>query len=340
MHPLLQNKYVKFVGGGLITFIVLLVILVIISSFNSTPIGLRDSSYRVEQDDYGFANTISNAPMMNRGISADMIESESSYYPHPLPPATDGYTVNLEKFEITNYSVTARTKQFDDLCSAVTNLKVNPDIHFKSINESTNNCRANLFVPEEKVQFIIDTVSVFSGVEIARNTESVTKQKERLVSQTEILKQQLNSVSNSLLVAEIQLDEIAELAKQTNDVKTLSLTIREKISLLDTLTQRKIQLTSQLEQMLKQSAELDERIGVVEFTINIYRSNPITINEKASQWESAWDTLSDEFTSTQIGVTVILGVLLLWLVRAFVYLLILIIVLRVVWKLAKRIWRM
>lgn len=340
MHPLLHNKYIKFAGGGLVAFIILTIVYFLISSLSSTSLGLSDSSYRTGQDGFHFANPVGKSASMEMGMSADMVASESSYYPYPSPPVNGGgYTASLENYEITNYSVNARTKQFDELCTAVANLKASSDIHFKTIYESTNNCRANFFVPEEKVQSILNTLTAFSGVEINRNTQSVTQLKEQLASQSDILKQQLNSVSSSLATAEVQLNEIAEFAKETNDAKTLSLTIREKLSLIDTLTQRKIQLTNQLDQILKQSAELNERIGVVEFSVNVNRSNPIIVNEKSSQWEAAWDRLDDEFTDTQIGITIFLGVFLLWLIRTLVYLVILIIVLRGVWEFVKKVWK-
>jgi hypothetical protein len=42
----------------------------------------------------------------------------SSYYPATRTSAQGGYTSDLEKYETTTYSVTARTKQFDEVCSA------------------------------------------------------------------------------------------------------------------------------------------------------------------------------------------------------------------------------
>jgi len=103
----------------------------------------------------------------------------------------------------------------------------------------------------------------------------------------------------------------------------------------DTLTGRKINLTSQLNRLYQQTADLEEQIDVVQFDVTINRSHPIYPNQESQKWEMAWEELKDTYTDTLIGLTAFFGIFLLWTIRLAVYLLILIVVLRGLWKFAK-----
>lgn len=329
MHPLLQNKFVKFAGIGLAALVVLFVVLLFLASISDHRNG--GVSYEA-----GYAPSFNTSPSMGKAVTDEMdmmMRAESSYY--PPQPYPDGYTSGLENYETTQYSVSARTKQFDELCDTVSSLKANAQIHFKYLNTSTNNCRATFYVDENLTNTVLNTLTAFSGVEVARNTESVTRHRQQLQGQTDILKQQLASVQSSLTAAETQFDEIAEFARANKDASTLSQAIREKLTLVDTLTQRKINLTSRLDQLYQQSADLEERMNVVQFDVTVSRSYPIYPNQESQKWEMAWEELKDTFTDTLIGLSAFFGIFLLWAVRLAVYLLVLIVVLRGLWKFAK-----
>lgn len=338
MQPLLNNKYVRFVGLAIITLVGIFIILLTLASLNSASTGISSNTVG------GFQSPSMDISMdgnyvMDRGESISKVaypESSLPYY--PPAPTQDEYTTNLESYETTNYNVSARTKQFDEMCNSLTTLKNNSEIHFKSINSSMNNCSALFYVPAAKVESVLSTLTAFKGVEITRDTESVTRHRAQIQSQTTILQQQLTSVENSLTAAETQFNEIAEFARENKDAATLSLTIREKISLVENLTQQKINLVSQLNQIHQQAADLEERLNVVAFSVNINRSYPIYINEQSQKWENAWEDLKDEFTNTGINLTIIFGVFLLRALQFAIYGLVIIVVIRAFWKFVQMLW--
>lgn len=345
MHSFLQNKFVKFGSIALLALVGLLILLlitaVLVSNINKSTVTSGSRSY---EDSYDFVtlpqsdSSYSNSYIESDSMNMEMVES---YY---VPDTySTGYSSDLESYETTTYSVTGKIKQFDELCSTLKTLKGDSQIHFKSIYETTNNCRANFYVEEARANDVLASLTSFSGVEYTRNTSSVTKHREQLQSQTYILKQQLTSVQKSLTAAETEFDEIAEFAKNANDAATLSEAIKQKLSLVETLTQKKISLTSRLNNLYQQSAELEERMNVIEFSVNITRSNPIYINKDSQKWENAWQDLKDTYTDTLIGLTAFLGVFLLTGIQYLIYLTIvisvLIIVIRGFWKIIKFIWK-
>lgn len=338
MPSFLQNKYIRFgifgVGGLVVIFIAWISINLLTQSTGLDSMTLSAPSVTNSSGRAFDMEKSSNGMMAD---SYQVAETESSYY-YPPVPTGEGYTSGLESYETSTYSIFARTKEFDALCATLSALKNDPAIHFKTLTSSLNNCYATLFVAEAKVGEVLNTFTGFQGVEVTRNTESVTRHKQQLESQTLVLEQQLASVSRTLVATELQFDEIAAFARSSNDASTLSKTIREKLSLVEQLTQQKISLTSQLSQLYQQAADLQERLDVVQFDVSITRAIPMVTDKYERQWDQAWEALQDEFTDTLIGITAFFGVFLLWVVRIGLYLLVLIVLGRGLWKFGKVVW--
>lgn len=338
MHPILQNKFVRVIGIIFVALITIFIILVFLASMNSTRSTGLDMSNSVGMNSY--TQTVG----MGRGMEyrmTDSVEStypESSYYaPQPNPDTVD-YTAGLESYETTSYNASGKIKQFDEFCENLNTLKADTQIHFKSLISSINNCNALFYVDENKASEVLNTLKNYNGVEITRNTESVTRHRAQLQSQTTILQQQLASVERSLTAAETQFDEIADFSRETKNATELSKAIREKLTLIDTLTQRKINLTSQLNQLYQQSADLKERLNIVAFSVNVNRSYPININEQSQKWERAWRDLKNEYTNTLIDLSALFAIFLLRTIKVLIYGLVIIVSARALWKFIKLVW--
>ena len=344
MPSLLQNKYVRFGLFGLGALVALIILAAILASLNSSR---GSTSYfpnqGVSEPSYGGIDVAidEDFAMETPSMGQAAFKNETSeYYPEPIPPVPgDGYTSSLERYETSQYRISARTKQFEEICDAVTNLKSEDAIHFKNFDSSINTCHAQFFVEKDRADGVVSLFKNFSGVKIDHSTNSVTRHKENIESQSSIVRQQLLSVTNTLTEAEVAFNEIVEFARQNKDAETLSEAIRAKLQQIDYLTQRKISLTSQLNNYAQQAADLNERIDVVRFAVNINRSNPVYPNKKSQQWENAWNELSEHFTSTLIGLTAMFGIFLLYVVQYGIYLLVLIVATRLGWKFVKIIWK-
>lgn len=334
MNSFFHNRYIKFAASGLVVIFAFIILVSIFASLSSSRSGF--DGYMKYAPSVSQNSTSEGRAIMTDDTAGKMIAGEQNYY--PPEPAPSEYTADLESFETTSYSVTARTRDFDPLCAELENLKADEAIHFKYLNTAINNCRATFYVEESKVDATIDIFSSFAGIEISRNTESVTRHRQQLQSQTEILQQQLASVQRSLTSAEIQFDELADFARQSKDAASLSEAIRYKLQNIDTLTQRKINLTNQLNRLYQQAADLKDRLDVVQFDVSINRSYPIYSERDSQKWESAWEELKDAYTDTLINLSAFFGVFLLWGVQTVIYLLVSIVILRGLWKFVKLLW--
>lgn len=341
-------NYVKKFGLPLLAVVGGLAILLVLSNMFTSGVRIKSGSESLV--------SIPGAPMGHtQTASYDMVESEMAYYdggydgygggnsymPAPLPPADPtGYMPNLEGYETTDYNVTARTKAFDEACSLLNNLKARDDIHFKYLSEDENYCSTNFYVEEGKEDGVVEQLKGISNVEISRVTNSVTRQRQRLQTESDILAQQLASVEATLTEAERQYSELTEVAWAANDAAALTEAIRDKLNMIENLNQRRISLVSRLQSFAQRSAELEERIGVVAFNVSITRANPSNSQYKDSLWEEAWDELDDAVTSFLIGLTAYFGIFLLRVVQYVIYGIVLLVLFRFGWKLLQQIWKL
>lgn len=334
MPSILNNKFVRFglFGLGIVVVIVVLFFAWLMMSVSSTGLSSKSISMGLE------------APMMYEagGVAMDRgyATEEAMYAPNTMPvPQPDGYVANLESYETTDYRLTARTRQFTEFCATLKALKADERFDFRNLNQNTNNCSATFYTAEQYADEALSRLQQFSGVEVTRNTVSVTRQKEQLQSRTDILRQQLQSVERTLASAETQFDEIIAIARASNNASELSSAITEKLRMIDSLTQRKISLSSQINNALRQAQDLDERIGVIQFSVSAQPLIYVHPNQTERQWQEAWKELKDRFTETLIGLSAFLGVFLLFVLQGIVYLLIVIVLVRLLWKFARLVWR-
>ena len=273
-----------------------------------------------------------------RSMQADIFTGSEVVLAVPTIP--DAYVSDLELYETTDYSVTGRLRNLDVVCENLIGLKTEEGVHFKSFRENSNQCSASFFVDDEqRAAEISKEFSGIKGIEVTRFTQSVTRARSNLKSRSVILQAQFDSVTKTLAEAELQYADIAEVARSNNDAAALTEVIRDKLTIIEDLTQRSIQLSNQLQQIEKQAADLDERVGVTAFTVQLSRSFIIDNNRTAREWEGAWKLLREQFTAVLIGLTAYFGVFLLRLVQFALYGVILLVVARLFWKLKDKIWK-
>jgi hypothetical protein len=254
MHPLFQNKFVRLGLVAIGALISLFIVLFVLTNLSSNSLGLKGDTVGVGYAPMApsYQNSMGRDALLG-GDEGMIVQTESSFYyaPEPLP---DGYTSGLESYETTNYSISARTKEFDALCGALAALKNDPQIHFKNLTSSINSCYATFYVAPEKVEGTLHTLTAFGGVEVNRNTESVTRHKQQLESQTAILQQQLARVESSLTAAQTQLDRLNQVFNSSDEVTRLSGEVTKSLQYIDQLTERKIRLISISNRRTSQSA--------------------------------------------------------------------------------------
>lgn len=328
----------SILGMIIMSIVVLLIIISSSRSSNYSTQGISEvpsMSTNRSAGTHSFSNSLKSTEYDNDGSYSD----ES--YVDPLPEYNPTvYVPGLESYETTDYQITARTRQFEEGCSLLRTLKTDTRIYFKSLYVDQNVCSALFFSAPDKVDSILNQLKDIRGAEVSESTQSVTRTREVLQTETQIVTEQLSSVVHTLADAEIQYAVIAEFARANNEAAALTEAIRDKLQILESLTQQRIQLTAQLQQLQQQATDLNERIGMIAFTVNINRSFAFDPEETSREWETSWHTLKNTVTSVLIGFTTYLGVFILRALQFAFYALILIFIARYGWKVVHKIWQL
>lgn len=325
----MKNHIVKKAAWIIAALVVVLLLLWGIVNFMSSSTGLSGDSV-----------SFRNQGIQENAVAPAAMDIAQGGFAPPTTPNTGGYTANLEQYETTDYQVTGRVKAFELFCDTLETLKADDRYDFRTLQSSLNNCRATFYSEEQYANDVLTQLQQYEGVQTSRITESVTRHREQIQSRSNIIRQQLNSVTSTLYEAEQAYDEIAAFARAERDTETYSEAITEKLRQVDQLTQRKISLTSQLDTLAQQAADLNERVGVVQINVSVSRSYTLNPDKAAREWEQAWEMLTDTWTSFGIWLTVYLGIFLLFVAQWSLYLVILLVLARLGYKLARRIWKL
>lgn len=333
MKSFLANKYVKIIGGIIAAIIVIIIITV--ATIFSLSTNVNSLGMHGGYEDYVFEADF--APAMDYASKSHRGQAASAEVFSPSTPTN--ITKNLEAYETTRYDINGNTRNFTTFCQTLDELKAKPAYNFSALQQSTRYCSATFYSEAEHVTEVVTTFEQFAGIEINRNTTSITKQRDQLQSRTDILLEQLLSVETILAQAEQDFDEIITVARASNDANELADAIQNKLTLIDTLTERRIRLVDTINQQLRATQDLAERNNMVEFVV---RAQPLVTprnNDTDRAWAEAWDTLKDRVTEASIGLTTGLGIILLYVAQGLIYLFIVVIAIRLLWRFLKFVWQ-
>lgn len=340
------QKYLVFSIFGLAAASLLLVLLLAATG------GVRNghyNSYGEPSVTMGVASMPPVADMdMGRGGSSDgfatpeaAVMDEMAYRGKmvmPAPNPSTPYVPNLESYETTDYRASALTTAFDPACSLLRALKEDEGIHYRSLSEDTNYCSAVFFADEGRADEVRDRISSIDNVVIERSTVSVTRAREDILDQVDVLRAQLAHTEATLTTVTEQYGDIVALAYQVGEPSALNRAIQSQYEILDSLNQRRLYEANQLQALLQQSADLEERIGKVMFSVSVRRANPVSPDKYDRVWAEAWQELRDAFVETLVALTAGLGMFVLWLFQLIAYVAILVIIGRFLYASLRRLW--
>ena len=324
-------KFLKYglIGGGVILGLALILMLglAFLNTF-AVSTGLESTG-----TSGGFA------PQSMEVATDAAYETSRSTYPSPDPsPTPGGYIDDLEGYELTDYTGRATTDRFAEACATLRTLKADSRFHFRSLRERTNTCRATFFASEADATAARGELATIADLRLARETRSVTALRARVASEIELIRSRLSSIQRTIREAETDYDELRALARDERDTASLTKAITDKVTTLEMLRQRELQLIKQLTARERHAQELAERIGMAQFSITIDRRIPIT-DEDEHRWARAWEQFTDQLAFMRIALTAYLGIFILWVVQTTIYLAIVLVFVRGLWAAGRYLWR-
>ncbi len=258
-----------------------------------------------------------------------------------IPPSPDGPTVgdNAEEFEVTEYNANIETRYLENVCGEIAALKSRADVIFERANEYEKSCSYGFKVKRESVAGILEIIKELNPKELNENTYTIKRLIDDYTSELEILENKMNSIEETLSNAVKTYDDITKIATKVQDVESLAKIIDSKINIIEKLTQERIKINSQMEQLERSKAEQLDRLNYTYFNVYILENKFVDWQNIKDSWVEAVKAFVRDINGVLQDITVNLVALMFSILQYAVYLFIVLLVAKYGWRLIKYVWK-
>lgn len=257
----------------------------------------------------------------------------------PILPPRPGTTGNdAESYEVTDYNALIETRNIVKTCAEVKELKTLSYVIFESVSESDKQCYYTFKVEHAHVAEILAAIKVLDPKDLTENTNTIKQQIDDFTSQTEILKKKRDSIDKTLEGALRSYDEITVLATRTQNADALAKIIDSKIGIIERLTQERINVTTQLDQLARAKEDQLDRLKYAYFNVNVYENKFFDGEVLKDSWKASLKTFVQTVNVILQSITVGLLGFLVWLLPLFVYALLALFIAKYGWRAIKYLW--
>lgn len=280
-----------------------------------------------------YATTDSVAP---QGLSLRNSLSKSSLPPSP----NEGYATgnDAEAFEVKEYNASIETRNLENDCSVIRELKARPDVIFENASAYERGCNFTFKVEKGSVEEVLTIIKNLDPRELRENTYTIKSEVEDYTSEITILENKLASLDKTLADATASYDSISALATKMGSVESLAKIIDSKLLLLERLTSARIETSNQLDRMNRAKADALDRLTYTYFSVNVYENKFVDGTQIQNSWKSAVQQFVRESNLLVQELSIGLVALLLNILKFALYFIILLFVARFGWTFAKNIW--
>ncbi|MDO8594256.1 MAG: hypothetical protein Q7R93_01945 [bacterium] len=338
-YNLTPGKVVKTILIGIGVFIALVILVKVVNlpmgggsigGFGSMMQGIPSASPMYDSASYA-ESSISYGGSMMKGLSTRNVM--------PILPPRGGTTGNTaEAYEVTDYNARIESRNIEKTCGEVKEWKALTYVIFENSNESERQCSHTFKVEHEHVAEILAAVKALDPKDLTENTSTIKQQIDDFTSQTDILKKKRDSIDKTLDSALRAYDEITVLATKTQNAEALAKIIDSKIGIIERLTQERINISAQLDQLARAKEDQLDRLKYTYFNVSVYENKFFDGENLKDSWKAAVKDLVQTLNTVLQSITVGLLGFLMWLLPLIVYALILLLVAKYAWRAIKYIW--
>ncbi len=331
----------KVAGLGVVgLFIITLIFSLFGSTFrnfsNNISGGVTQVSPSYNYDGYDEAYTREeSAKSYGGGASSLSIRNISPIMP-PSPGGTTGS--DAEQFEVTDYNASIETRNLEETCKAITDLKIRTYVIFESANAYDRGCSFSFKVKHDRVAEILAIVKELDPKELSENTYTIKRQIEDFTSETEILEKKRDSIEATLESAIRAYDEITRVATRAQDAASLAKIIESKIQIIERLSQERININEQLDRLSRAKAEQLDRLEYTYFNISVYENKYFDGENLADSWKASIKDFVRTMNQVAQDISINLVAFLFLAAQYVLYFFILVLTAKYGWRLVKRVW--
>ena len=210
---------------------------------------------------------------------------------------------------------------------------------FENSNEYDSGCNYYFKVEKEKVAEILSFVEDLNPRDLSENTHTIKKRIEDFTSQQEILERKQVTINETLESAIFAYDEITEIARQSRNADALASIIDSKVKIIERLTNERLNVSTQLDQLLRAKAEQLDRLEYTYFRVDVVENKFIDGQEIKDSWKWAVKDFFREINTIFQGITFGLISLVFIVLQYVAYFFILLLVAKYGWIVTKSIWK-
>lgn len=271
------------------------------------------------------------------GFSADLSIRNARNALSPVPAPVTGS--DAEEFEVTDYNATIETRRIGETCAAIASLKAHEYVIFENASEGDSNCYYTFKVEHANVPQILAVLEGLEPKDLSENTYTIKRQIDDFTSETDILKKKLESIDSTLRSSLVAYDEITRVATKAGSAEALAKIIDSKIGIIERLTNERLNVTMQLERLLRAKEEQLDRLKYAYFNVSVYERKFFDGEALRESWKQELRQLVMSINLAIQAVTTKLLAFILWLLPITIYALLLIIVAKYGWRLIRTIWK-
>lgn len=282
---------------------------------------------------------------MKGGYEADGMElsarNVAAYYESLpiMPPQMPTTGDQAEEFEVTDYSATIETRRREQACGLIADLKQRPEVIFESANDYDHGCNYRFKVRQGSVAEVLDIVRGLNPRDLNENTYTIKSQVDDFTSEEEILQNKLASIDETLAKALAAYDDVAALATSVRDVESLAKIIDSRLNLIQRLSQERLNIASQLERISRAKSEQLDRLEYAYFYVNVYENKFVDGDSFKDSWRQAVQAFFRDLNRILQDLTINLITLIFLIVQYAIYLFLVLVVAKYLWRLAQDFWR-
>lgn len=257
-----------------------------------------------------------------------------------VPPINGNAAVgdNTEEFEVTEYNARIETRNLKNDCNKILELKIRNDVIFENANGSEKSCNYYFKVKRNSADEVLKTIKDLNPKELDENTYTIKKLVDDYTSEVDILKKKMVSIEETLSGAVNAYDEIALLATKTQNAESLAKIIDSKVNIIERLTQERININAQLERLDRAKAEQLDKLDYIYFNVYIYENKFIDGQSFKDSWKSAIKAFMRDINMIAQDISINLVAMLFFALQYILYFFIILVVVKYVWKAAKKVW--
>lgn len=321
------KNILKVLGLGLVGLIFLMIAIWFVGfAFRTAFWGGTSNSGSYYEDAPQNAKTISSTDSLSiRNLVPD-IDTSSGIY-------------DEEDFEVTEYSGSIRTRNFDETCLKIEDLKSLDYVVFENSNRYDTYCNYYFKVKNERADEILKMIKDLKPETLQTNKYILKNIIDDYTSEIDILNKKLASIEKTLTDAQNAYDQVIVLATRNQDVESLAKIIDSKIQLIERLTNERINTKEAIDRLNRNKAEQIDRIDYTVFNIAVSDIVVFDFKQIKNSWISELQQFVREFNSVIQSVTVGLATYLLRLIQIIIYLLIALFVIKYGWRFIKFVWK-